>query len=143
MDKKYIVGAIIGVVATLLVSVIVNFSGSTLVGAGQPNRFPNGYIDDGYGYYVNGVEVIGSSRTITAAGITNTGTLTQTGAATLSGTNSLTGTTTISSTLSATKASTITCLKTYDGATTTTAYYIYADGAGSMVSTTTKPALCP
>lgn len=48
----------------------------------------------------------------------------------------------LSGTVSATGASTFKCLKTYNGATTTTAYYLYVSGT-STLATTTKPSLCP
>lgn len=46
------------------------------VGAGNPNRFPNGYMDTGYGYYVNGTEVVGSSREVAASTLSASATTT-------------------------------------------------------------------
>lgn len=77
-----------------------------------------------------GAPIATATLLTTSGGITNSGALTQSGAATLSGS------------LSATGASTLKCLKIYDGATTTASYYAYASGT-DMYVTSTKPTLCP
>lgn len=128
MDKKLIGIALIALVIGFGIGMI-SAPSSNLLGAGQPNRFPNGYIDTGYGYYVNGVEVINSSGVITAGTITSNSSA-FVGSMTLSGTSTISGT------------ATLTCPKVYNGATTTTAYYMYASGT-TLFATTTKPSICP
>lgn len=134
MDKKLIGIALIALVIGFGIGILAAPK-SDMLGAGQPNRFPNGYIDTGYGYKVNGVEVINSSGVVTVGTITSnssafTGGLVSSGATTLSSTSTISGT------------ATLTCPKVYNGATTTTAYYIYASGT-TLFATTTKPAICP
>lgn len=128
MDKKLIGIALIALAIGLGIGMSVAPKTMSL-GAGEPNRFPNGYIDTGYGYYVNGTEVINSSAVVTVGTIT-------------SNASAFVGGLTSSATTSLTGATTAKCLKMYDGATTTTAYYTYVSG-GNVLATTTKPALCP
>lgn len=128
----------------VILALIVGFIGGSLLskdlvfGAGNPNRFPNGYIDDGFGYYVNGVAVIDASKNIAAA------TLSVSGATTLSGTVQISNGTT--STLVVGKSSGTGylpgCLKLGDsGSATSSPVYITVTGT-TVSATTTKPAIC-
>lgn len=47
---------------------VLNATGeaSESLGAGTPNRVPNGYMDTAYGYYVDGVQIIGDSGAVSS-----------------------------------------------------------------------------
>ena len=76
-NNKYITGIAIAlaIVLAFLVGIAVggNTSQSLELGAAHANRFPSGYIDTGYGYYVDGTAVIDSSKNITASIFTQGG----------------------------------------------------------------------
>lgn len=140
MNKKLIGFVILALVVGFVVG---SFSKDSVFGAGNPNRFPNGYIDDGYGYYVNGVAVIDGSKNITANSITVTTTSTMSGAAVLSGSVKISST--ASSTLqigSTTSGVGTGCLVLGDSSgATSSPVYITATGT-TISATTTKPAIC-
>ena len=140
MNKKLIGFVILALVVGFVVG---SFSKDSVFGAGNPNRFPNGYIDDGYGYYVNGVAVIDASKNITANSITVTTTSTMSGAAILSGSVKISST--ASSTLqigSTTSGVGTGCLVLGDSSgATSSPVYITATGT-TISATTTKPAIC-
>lgn len=53
----------VGTAALALTGHLSFGSGASMLGAaGVPDRYPHGYADYGYGYYVNGVAVIDANR---------------------------------------------------------------------------------
>lgn len=77
--SSFVFGLVVGALALVFVCAVLALAGylsfgegssGNLGAAGVPNRFPHGYIDDGYGYYVNGVPIIDQSGNVTAKNAT-------------------------------------------------------------------------
>jgi len=83
MKIKNIIIGVVALIASFVIGVMVGGNSSQPLGAGSPNRFPNGYIDTGYGYYVDGSEVIDENGnytgTISSTNSVSTGEFTQGG----------------------------------------------------------------
>ncbi len=63
-----IAGCLVGIIGGFIVAVVGGNSQSQF-GTNSPNRYPNGYLDTGGGYYVDGVSVIdGDGNFIIASG---------------------------------------------------------------------------